>query len=213
MSRIKVQVADWWHIAYANEICMEMEASAKVRGTGIARRSPADIISKIQQGKAVIALTETGEWVGFSYVESWDGDKFVSNSGLIVSPKFRGEGVARLIKEAIFKLSRTKYPQAKVFSLTSGAAVMKLNTDLGFKPVTYSSITQSETFWKGCNSCVNVEILKSKGYANCLCTALVFDPEDAPKASNRPFEFRLYGRLKKAKQLTFHIRNSRKKAK
>ena len=50
---------------YAKTITDEMESSAKARGTGIAKRSPEYIEQKIDEGKAVIALTNTGEWVGF----------------------------------------------------------------------------------------------------------------------------------------------------
>jgi hypothetical protein len=65
-----------------------MESSAKVRGTGIAKRNPEYITQKMEEGKAVIALTKDGTWVGFCYIETWEGE-YVANSGLIVSPDFR----------------------------------------------------------------------------------------------------------------------------
>jgi hypothetical protein len=156
----------------------EMEASAKARGTGIAKRSPDYITQKMLEGKAVIALTKEGEWAGFCYIETWSHGNYVANSGLIVSPKFRKSGLAKRIKEKIFELSRTKYPDAKIFGLTTGLAVMKINSDLGYEPVTYSELTQDDQFWKGCQSCVNFEILKSKERKNCLCTAMLYDPEE-----------------------------------
>src|SRR6478735_8734390 len=153
-----------------------MESSAKARGTGIAKRSPEYIEKKIEEGKAVIAVTKDGKWVGFCYIEEWSHGKFVANSGLIVVPEYRKSGVAKSIKHRIFKLSRQKYPESKIFGLTTGLAVMKINSDLGYEPVTYSELTQDEDFWKGCQSCVNFEILKSKDRKNCMCTAMLYDP-------------------------------------
>lgn len=173
---------------YAETITTEMEESAKARGTGIAKRSPEYIMKKMDEGKAVIALTQDGTWVGFCYIEAWQHDKYVANSGLIVSPPFRHTGVAKEIKKKVFDLSRKKYPDAKIFGLTTGLAVMKINSSLGYKPVTYSELTNDEEFWKGCQSCVNYEILMMKGRKNCLCTAMLFDPAtaEAPKAIESP---------------------------
>ncbi|MFM9950071.1 MAG: GNAT family N-acetyltransferase [Saprospiraceae bacterium] len=164
---------------YAEQITTEMEVSAKARGTGIAKRSPDYIRQKMEEGKAVIALTSDGSWVGFCYIEEWEHRKYVANSGLIVAPAFRKTGVATEIKRKIFELSRQKYPNSKIFGLTTGLAVMKINSDLGYEPVTYSELTNDETFWKGCQSCVNYDILMSKDRKNCLCTAMLFDPVEA----------------------------------
>ncbi len=161
---------------YAPLITDEMASSALARGTGIARRTPEYIQQKMEEGKAVIALTNQGDWVGFCYIEAWGHNKFVANSGLIVSPAFRGHGVATLIKRKIFELSRERYPEAKIFGLTTGLAVMKINSELGYKPVTYSELTSDDQFWKGCQSCVNYETLMSKGRENCFCTAMLYDP-------------------------------------
>jgi hypothetical protein len=171
---------------YAGTITTEMEESAKARGTGIAKRSPAYIEQKMDEGKAVIATTKDGTWVGFCYIEAWQHDKYVANSGLIVSPAFRKTGVATEIKRKIFELSRQKYPHAKIFGLTTGLAVMKINSDLGYEPVTYSELTTDEEFWKGCKSCVNYDILMSKERKNCMCTAMLFDPEEAAAKLNMP---------------------------
>jgi hypothetical protein len=166
---------------YAETITTEMEESAKARGTGIAKRSPLYIEQKMEEGKAIIALTESGTWVGFCYIEVWEQAEYVANSGLIVSPVFRKTGVATEIKKKVFELSRKKYPHSKIFGLTTGLAVMKINSDLGYEPVTYSELTTDEAFWKGCQSCVNFDILTSKNRKNCLCTAMLFDPAEAAK--------------------------------
>lgn len=171
---------------YAETITKEMEESAKARGTGIAKRSPAYIEQKIDEGKAVIAVMPDGTWVGFCYIEAWEHEKYVANSGLIVAPAFRKTGVATEIKRKIFALSREKYPDAKIFGLTTGLAVMKINSDLGYEPVTYSELTTDEEFWKGCKSCVNYDILVSKERKNCMCTAMLFDPVEAAAKLNMP---------------------------
>jgi|SRR6185312_13757350 len=211
-----VEVASEKHFHYAEIICTEMEASAKARGTGIARRSPDYIREKMQEGKAVIALSKTGEWAGFCYIESWGEGNYVANSGLIVSPNFRKSGLAKLIKEKIFNLSRTKYPDAKIFGLTTGLAVMKINSDLGYEPVTYSELTQDDQFWKGCQSCVNYEILMSKERKNCLCTAMLYDPADKkPDNKKSIFDFaknsKILERLMRIKQATFTVLGKDKK--
>jgi len=189
---------------YASIITAEMEASAKARGTGIAKRSPDYIVQKIREGKAVIALTSSGQWVGFCYIEAWGHDEFVANSGLIVSPAFRKTGVAKKIKEEIFKLSRKMYPHAKIFGLTTGLAVMKINSDLGYEPVTYSELTDDDQFWAGCRSCVNFDILMSKDRKNCMCTAMLYDPADHYEPEETAEDFKkhagLYERFMRFKQ-------------
>ncbi|MBE8713503.1 GNAT family N-acetyltransferase [Sphingobacterium hungaricum] len=164
------------HVAYAETICNEMFESAKARGTGIARRKPEYISKKINEGKAVIALHKDGTWAGFCYIETWSHGDYVANSGLIVNPEFRKVGLAKAIKKRVFDLSREKYPNSKIFGLTTGLAVMKINSDLGYEPVTYSELTQDEEFWKGCQSCINYDILMSKERKNCMCTAMLWDP-------------------------------------
>ncbi len=171
---------------YARIITDEMASSAEKRGTGIARRTPEYVMRKMNEGKSVIAVNpDNAEWVGFCYIEAWQHEKYVANSGLIVSPEYRGMGVAREIKTKIFELSRQKYPDAKIFGLTTGLAVMRINSDLGYKPVTYSELTNDDVFWEGCKSCVNYDILMSKGRKNCLCTAMLYDPADIEKQAAR----------------------------
>jgi len=176
-----IYIASKEHEKYAQLICDTIEESAKARGTGIAKRTPEYIIEKIDEGKAVIALNESGDFAGFCYIETWSHGKYVVNSGLIVSPEFRKTGLARRIKAEVFKLSRKKYPDAKIFGLTTALAVMKINSDLGYKPVTYSELTQDDDFWSGCKSCVNYDILMSKDRKNCLCTAMMYDDVNETK--------------------------------
>ena len=176
--QIKVVVADPSHIVYADEVCEEILLSARERGTGIARRTPEYISEKIMAGKAIIAIAEDGRFAGFSYIETWGGKKYVANSGLIVAHAFRGIGLAMRIKKRIFQLSRKLFPEAKIFSITTGAAVMKMNYELGFRPVTFAALTDDPEFWKGCQGCRNYEILETNDYRMCLCTGLLYDPAE-----------------------------------
>ncbi|MFO0477388.1 MAG: GNAT family N-acetyltransferase [Bacteroidota bacterium] len=178
MNIVRVVVADESHYDFVEQICAEMESSAKVRGTGIAKRSPDYIKQKIKEGKAVIALDNNNQWAGFCYIEAWQSGEYVANSGLIISPVFRNLGIAKRIKKKIFELSQTKYPNSKIFGLTTGLAVMKINSELGYEPVTYSELTSDEQFWSGCKSCVNYSILTSKDFKNCLCTAMLYKPSE-----------------------------------
>ncbi len=152
-----------------------IEYSAKIRGTGISKRSPEYIRCKIREGKAIIALYGR-EVSGFCYIETWTDSRYVVNSGLIVRGKFRQQGLATLIKEAVFQLSRSRYPQAKVVGITTSAAVMKINTSLGYHPVTFSELPTDVSFWDDCQSCPNHCILVARQYTNCLCTAMLHDP-------------------------------------
>jgi hypothetical protein len=201
---IIVRVATHLDTHFAQRITDEMESSAKARGTGIAKRSPEYVAGKMLDGKAVIAVTRLGQWVGFCYIEAWGHGKFVANSGLIVSPEFRKSGVAKTIKRKIFELSRMMYPESKIFGLTTGLAVMKINSDLGYEPVTYSELTDDEEFWAGCKSCVNYDILMSKDRKNCMCTAMLYDPADHYQPEETAQEFKqnskLYERFMKVKQ-------------
>ena len=175
---INVVVADESHAVYADEICEEIFISARERGTGIARRTPEYVIEKINAGKAVIAITDDGRFAGFSYIETWGHKEFVANSGLIVAHAFRGLGIAMRIKKRIFQLSKELFPEAKIFSISTGAAVMKMNYSLGFRPVPFTLLTDDPEFWKGCQGCRNFSILESNDYKMCLCTGLLYDPKE-----------------------------------
>jgi len=183
MSEFVVSVASEQHLEFAEQICKEIEESAKARGTGIAKRNPEYIKQKMREGKAVIAFTGEGHLAGFCYIESWGHDKFVANSGLIVVPKFRLGGLATKIKEEAFNLSRSKFPTAKLFGLTTSQAVMKINAQLGYDKVQFAELTDDKDFWKGCSSCINYDILSSTDQKHCLCTGMLYDPEKKEKAA------------------------------
>jgi|SRR5690606_10655927 len=178
---LTVQIASKKHFIYAQEICTLMEEAAKVRGTGIAKRTPEYLIRKMEEGKAVI-VEDGNKAVGFCYIESWGGHQYVANSGLIVHPDYRSHGLAKKIKKAIFKLSRKKYPDSKIFGITTSLPVMKINSELGYKPVTFSELTTDEDFWKGCQSCRNYDILVRTERKYCLCTGMLYDPLAKAKA-------------------------------
>ena len=177
-SEIEIVVAGEEHIGYVDEVLDTINRAAKVRGTGIAKRSPEYVKQKMMEHKAVLALYKKTTFAGFSYIECWSNKTFVANSGLIVAPDFRGIGLAKRIKRRIFELSREMFPEAKIFSLTTGEAVMKMNNELGYRPVTFPSLTDDEAFWRGCESCVNFDILQRNGRRMCLCTGMLYDPAE-----------------------------------
>lgn len=183
---ISITVADTEHLSFAKDICDLMEKAAKKRGTGIAKRAPEYIKSKMGQGKAVIAIDEDiGKLAGFCYIENWEHNNYIANSGLIVHPHYRKMGLGRRIKQQIFELSRQKYPEAKIFGITTSMAVMKINSDMGYKPVTFSELTQDEEFWKGCQSCPNYDILTNEDRKGCLCTGMLYDPDEKDSKNRR----------------------------
>jgi N-acetylglutamate synthase-like GNAT family acetyltransferase len=155
----------------------------------------------MNNSNAVIAL-DKNKFVGFCYIEKWDHGKFVANSGLIVHPDYRGRGIAKLIKEKVFKHSRAKFPEAKVFSITTGLPVMKMNSDLGYKPVTFSELTKDQSFWKGCQTCKNYDVLQRTSQSMCLCTGMLFDP-NLMKQRSKKTKMKVFQRLKQIKQTLF----------
>ena len=179
---IDVIVADASHEKYVDEILETISAAAKVRGTGIAKRTHEYVAQKMREGKAVIALAgDEKEFAGFCYIESWGNKQYVANSGLIVVDKFRRRGLAKRIKKTAFDLSRKMWPNAKLFGLTSGGAVMRINTELGYVPVPFAELTDDEAFWKGCQGCINHDILERTGRRYCICTAMLYDPAEKEK--------------------------------
>jgi hypothetical protein len=174
--KIEVLAATEGHIEYVPIILKTIEEAAQVRGTGIAKRTTEYVEQKMREGKAIIALAD-GEFAGFTYIESWGNKQFVATSGLIVVDKFRGCGLAKRIKISAFHLARKLWPNAKLFSLTSGSAVMKMNTELGYVPVTFADLTDDEAFWRGCRGCVNYDILQRTDRRYCICTAMLYDPK------------------------------------
>ena len=183
LKKIRIEVASEKHVKYVDEINDAIDFASKQRGTGIARRSDEYLIAKMNEGKAIIAL-EGEIFAGFCYIETWGNKGFVANSGLIVVPDYRGIGLAKEIKNKAFRLSRTKYPNAKIFGLTTGLAVMKINHELGYRPVTFSELTDDDQFWNGCKGCVNYDILERMNRTKCLCTGMLYDPAWEKTAKN-----------------------------
>ena len=185
MKDIQVMVADESHVKYVDTILQTIADAAKVRGTGIAKRSPEYVATKMREAKAVIAL-EGERFAGFSYIETWGNKHYVTTSGLIVHPDYRGLGLAKRIKNLTFTLARVRWPHAKIFSLTSGSAVMTMNTQLGYHPVTFNDLTDDEAFWRGCQGCINDDVLERTGRKFCICTAMLFDPDEHLPAKISP---------------------------
>lgn len=209
---MQIIIANESHLGHAQTICDTIEESAKLRGTGIAKRTPEYIATKILNGNAVIAL-DGNRLAGFCYIETWGHGKFVANSGLIVHPDYRGKGLATSIKTKIFEHSRSKFPQAKIFGITTGLAVMKINYDLGYEPVTFSELTDDPDFWKGCQTCRNYDILTRTERKMCLCTGMLYDPADKDKKHKRTrsLNVKVLERLKQIKQSLFLKKEKLKK--
>ena len=199
---MEIFIANKTHTIYAQIICDTIAEAAKVRGTGIAKRKPEYIEQKMLNKNAVIAL-DGNKFAGFCYIEQWGHGKFVANSGLIVHPDYRGTGLSKKIKEVIFKHSRTKFPDAKVFSITTGLPVMKLNSNLGYKPVTFSELTDDQTFWDGCKTCVNYDVLTRTNRKMCLCTGMLFDPKNNKNKDSKNIKEATFKRLKNIKHNLF----------
>lgn len=199
---MKIVITNKSHIIYSEIICATIEQAAQVRGTGIAKRKPDYISEKIENGNSVIAL-DNDKFAGFCYIEKWNHGKFVANSGLIVHPDYRNIGLAKKIKLAIFKHSRTKFPDAKIFSITTGLAVMKMNSNLGYKPVTFSELTSDQSFWDGCKTCKNFDVLQRTNQKMCLCTGMLYDPNLKDSKSKKIIKEESFKRLKKLKQTLF----------
>lgn len=200
---VDVQYATIEHLDYAQEICDLIESAAKARGTGIAKREPGYIKAKIQSGQAVIA-TSGGQLAGFCYIEVFQNKTYVANSGLVVSEKFRNIGLAKTIKKKILELSREKFPDTRLFGITTSLAVLKINYELGYRPVTFSELTTDDAFWNGCKSCPNVDILERNNRSNCLCTGMLFD-ENSVSKQTRP-----KGVIAKRLQRLTQFKNKRK---
>lgn len=199
---VSVVIAQEEHYKFAKLICDTLEASAIIRGTGIAKRSPEYILKKMKDQDAVIATIE-GAFAGFCYIESWQHGKYVANSGLIVHPDFRNHGLAKKIKQRVFEYSQIKYPGAKIFGITTGVAVMKINSELGYKPVPFSELTDDPMFWNGCRGCTNFDILERKEYKLCLCTGMLYDPKVDKTEQKNTFNQKVLSRLKNIKQALF----------
>ena len=205
---MKVVVANISHIKFSKIICDTIKESAKVRGTGIAERTIEYITKKISTGDAVIAI-HNNEFAGFCYIETWGNKEFVVNSGLIVHPNFRNQGLAKKIKQKILKYSKEKYPEAKIFGITTGLAVLKINYELGYQPVTFSELTTDEAFWDGCKTCKNYDVLMRTNKKMCLCTGMLYDPNHDKNIKEHKYNSKVLSRLKKIKQALFLKKNKK----
>lgn len=199
---MEIVIANESHFKYAQIICDTIAESAKIRGTGIAKRTPEYIMKRLQNGNAIIAL-DGDKFAGFCYIEVWGNKDFVANSGLIVHPDYRNQGLAKQIKKAIFDLSRKKFPDAKIFGITTGLAVMKMNYELGYKPVTFSELTDDPEFWKGCQTCKNFDILTRTEQKMCLCTGMLYDPNIKKAEEPKKLNSKAFQRLKQIKETLF----------
>lgn len=188
MSNIKILVADASHEKYVDTILDTIREAAKKRGTGIAERTHEYVATKMKESKAVLAL-DGDKFAGFSYIETWGNKHYVTTSGLIVHPDYLGLGIAKKIKNYTFTLARVRWPHAKIFSLTSGDAVMKMNMQLGYDPVSFNQLTDDEAFWRGCEGCTNNDILKLKERKFCICTGMLYDPD---KHSGEPIPIEVF---------------------
>lgn len=172
---IEVLVADESHKSYIPDILAAIYEASKVKGNSIVMRDPEYLAQKMREGKAVIALCD-GVFVGFCYLECWQDEQFVANSGLIVKPEYRGLGVATGIKKQIFEICRTMFPEAGIFSITKSQAVIRMNTALGFERVSYDQLTTDPKFWKGCDTCPDYPVLQASQGKSCHCIGLLYRP-------------------------------------
>jgi len=198
---MEIVIATDKHIKYAIKISQTIDKSAEQRGTGIAKRTPEYIEKKIKSGNAVIAL-EGEKFAGFCYIETFGEKNFVVHSGLIVHPDFRNQGLAKKIKTKVFDYSQKRYPKSKIFGITTGLAVMKINYELGYKPVTFSELTDDPEFWKGCQTCTNYDVLQRTDQKMCLCTGMLYDGKK-DKEKEHPYNSKSLSRLKRIKQSLF----------
>jgi hypothetical protein len=182
---IQITIASEAHLVYVDQIEQALLHASQQKGTGIAVRNSEYLTEKIMQGKSVVAYSDSGEWAGFCYIESWGHNKYVANSGLVVASAFRGLGLAGEIKKRALELSTKLFPGAKLFGLTTSLAVMKINNGLGYRPVTFSELTDDDQFWKGCETCPYYDILVRTKRDDCLCTAMIMDPAEEKKVNGK----------------------------
>jgi len=207
---MEIVIATNDHIKFATIICETIDKSAEERGTGIAKRTPEYITTKIINRNAVIAL-DGDKFAGFCYIEIFSNKNYVVHSGLIVHHDYRNKGLAKKIKTKIFDYSKQKYPGSKIFGITTGLAVMKINYDLGYKPVTFSELTDDPEFWKGCQTCKNYDVLQRTSQKMCLCTGMLYDPKPKDTIKDHDYDSKTWRRLKNIKQTLFLKKNDNKK--
>ncbi len=141
----------------------------------IAERSVEWLTKKIVSGRAAVAL-DRGELIGFGYWSDWQDGAFVSHSGLVVDPQYRGRSLGRRLKMVLFESSKKRFPQATLMSLTTSPQVKALNLSLGFRVVPLEELTSDPAFWAGCQTCRNYAAVQARGEI-CCCEGMILRPE------------------------------------
>jgi len=80
---------------------------------------------------------------------------------------------------------------------------MKINSQLGYKPVTFSELTNNQSFWNGCQTCKNYDVLQRTEQHMCLCTGMLFDPNSKEIKTHKKIKAKVFKRLKSIKQTLF----------
>lgn len=173
----EVTVATEAHIIYIKDILAAIYEASQVPGNSIVMRDPDYLALKMREGKAVIALCDDGSFAGFCYLECWQDEQFLANSGMIVKPEYRGQGLATRIKQEIVRVCHEMFPDAAIFGITKSEAIKKISLRLGFEEVPYTEITTDPKFWKGCDTCRHYDELLANGGRSCHCTALILKPQ------------------------------------
>ena len=166
-------------VAYVERI-QSLIAEAAESGAIIAERSAEYLEQAIRARHAVVVLR--GDLlVGFATAHAWQDETFVSHSAMVVAPAFRGRGLARRIKKKLIDLSRRRWPDAAILSLTLSPAVERLNKSFKFDAVPYCDLTTDAGFWKGCEGCIHYGHLKRNQYQDCHCWAGLLLPRGAER--------------------------------
>ena len=84
-----------------------------------------------------------------------------------------------------------------------------MNSDLGYKPVTFSELTTDQSFWNGCQTCKNYDVLQRTEQKMCLCTGMLYDANSKQDKAPRKIKEKSFNRLKSIKQALF-LKNKKK---
>ncbi len=139
-------------------------------GAIIALRSADYLGAAIRERRAVVLL-RGATLVGFAMAHAWESEKYVSHSAMVVAPELRGRGLSRRMKAALIELTRKRWPNAIILSLTLSPQVEQVNKSFGFEPVPYCDLTKDPEFWKGCEGCIHFAHLKRNQQQDCHCWA------------------------------------------
>ncbi|MEJ2112984.1 MAG: GNAT family N-acetyltransferase, partial [Flavobacteriaceae bacterium] len=83
------------------------------------------------------------------------------------------------------------------------------NSDLGYKPVTFSELTDDQSFWNGCQTCKNYDVLQRTEQKMCLCTGMLYDPDKQENINKTQVKPKVFQRLKHIKETMFLKKNKR----